>query len=159
MSLYLCVCVRACVRACVCLSGATCEVSERQQQVASVPWVALGGSGPLSLLQAYVKGTDPLEDTQRRDTSAPFSSPPFTQHRGTEGRTEGGGGGGGENRLEWRPERKACALSADMASEERKKGIFWIGRGRHVILKEAWAFRLSDLSTKRTKQKGTVATE
>ena len=86
----VCSCEVALQRASVCV--ATCEVSE--QQVASVPWVARGGRGPpLSLLQTYVKGMDPWEDMQRRDTSAPFSSPPFTQHRGTEGRTEGRGVG------------------------------------------------------------------
>ena len=89
-SVRLSVCLS--VRLSVCLSVGTCEVSE--QQVASVPWVAWGGRGPpLSLLQTYVKGMDPWEDMQRRDTSAPFSSPPFTQHRGTEGRTEGRGVG------------------------------------------------------------------
>lgn len=51
--------------------------------------MAVAGKGPpLILVQEYLKGGEPFSTLHCRDRASPTTSPPSTQHFGTEGFTE-----------------------------------------------------------------------
>lgn len=64
-----------------------CVVSSWCQQRSHLPCMAAaGGMGPApSLVHVYFKGVEPFADWQWRLTASPTSSPPSTQHLGTDG--------------------------------------------------------------------------
>lgn len=72
-----------------CAYSLWCAVSLWHQQRSHLLCAAPSAIEPaLSLLHVYFKGVEPFADSQCRDTGFPISSPPSTQHLGTDGFAE-----------------------------------------------------------------------
>lgn len=72
-----------------CTYSLWCAVSLWHQQRSHLLCAAPSAIEPaLSLLHVYFKGVEPFADSQCRDTGLPISSPPSTQHLGTDGFAE-----------------------------------------------------------------------
>lgn len=72
-----------------CTYSLWCAVSLWHQQRSHLLCAVPSAIEPaLSLLHVYFKGVEPFADSQCRDTGLPISSPPSTQHLGTDGFAE-----------------------------------------------------------------------